>query len=56
MGMEKHTCLHSEPARKGQKKKNPGIIPGIWVWKNIPAYTVNPLEKGKKRTKKKPWY
>jgi len=29
MGMEEHTYLHSEPARKGQKKKkNPGINPG----------------------------
>jgi hypothetical protein len=27
MGMEEHTCLHSEPAGKGRekKKKNPGI-------------------------------
>jgi len=31
MGMEEHTCLHSEPAGKGRekkKKKNPGINPG----------------------------
>jgi hypothetical protein len=31
-----------------KKKKNPGINPGIWVWKNIHAYTANPPEKGKK--------
>jgi uncharacterized Fe-S cluster protein YjdI len=33
MGMEEHTCLHSEPAGKGRKKKKkkkkkPGINPG----------------------------
>jgi hypothetical protein len=30
MGMEEHTCLRSEPAEKGRKKKekNPGINPG----------------------------
>jgi hypothetical protein len=41
--MEKHTCLHSEPARNGQEnnlKKNPGINPG------------QPAEKG--RGKKNP--
>jgi hypothetical protein len=24
-GMKEYTCLHSEPAKKGRKKKNPGI-------------------------------
>jgi hypothetical protein len=30
MGMEEHTCLHSEPAGKGRKetKKKPCINPG----------------------------
>jgi len=53
MGMEEHTCLHSKPAEKGRKKKkkNPGINPRIWVWKNIPAYTANPPEKGGKKKK-----
>ncbi len=52
--MEEHTCLHSKPAEKGRKKKqkNPGINLGIWVWKNIPAYTTNLPEKGEKKNKK----
>jgi hypothetical protein len=45
MGMEEYTCLHSEPAGEGQKKKKkktPRINPGQ------PA--------GKGQEKKKPWY
>jgi hypothetical protein len=26
MGMEEHTCLHSEPAGKGRKKKKPLVL------------------------------
>jgi hypothetical protein len=41
MGMEKHTCLHSEPAGKGREKKTMVLTLG-----SLP----------KKGRKKEPWY
>ncbi len=60
MGMEEHTCLRSEPAEKGRKKKekNPGINPGQPVekrWekkkkkKTLVLTLGSPLEKGEKK-------
>jgi hypothetical protein len=43
MGMEEHTCLHNEPARKGWKKK-----------KTLILTLGSPPEKDGKQ--KKPWY